>query len=348
MWTSDRIFSEDLKAIEESSFISWEKFHGKSIFITGVTGLIGYTLACSLLHYEKKHRTGLKVIALVRKLELAKEKFSEQLKDGCNLDFVVGTVEDIPDIFQNIDYIVHCACPTNSTYFVEHPVDTIKTIVFGTEKVLELAKQKAVKGMVFLSSMEVYGQITTRNVLDESDLGQVDIESTRSSYPLGKRMAENLCGCYASQYQVPVSIARLVQTFGPGVSYNDGRVFAYMARCAMQGEDILLKTSGSKENMYLYTADAVSAVLLLLTNGHSGKAYNIANTNTYCSVKEMAELVADAVSQNTINVKTNVGGDSSMYRPEGYLNLSTSKMNDLGWKATTNLQEMFLRMIASF
>jgi len=111
---------------------------------------------------------------------------------------------------------------------------------------------------------------------------------------------------------------------------------------------MLLKTSGSKENMYLYTADAVSAILLLLIRGNRGAIYNVANKDTYCSVKEMGDLVASALAEDRIIVQTNVGGDSSMYRPEGYLNLDISKLQSLGWQATVNLRDMFLRMTEAF
>ena len=100
--------------------------------------------------------------------------------------------------------------------------------------------------------------------------------------------------------------------------------------------------------MYLYTADAVSAILLLLLRGEQGKTYNVTNEQTYCSVKEMAELVACVLTGNTIQVRTNVGGDSGMYRPEGYLNLDTSRLRALGWEPNVDLREMFLRMTGSF
>lgn len=174
---------------------------------------------------------------------------SRQIADGCDITFIRGSVEYLPEIVGKIDYIIHGACPTSSQYFVDHAVETIDTIVNGTKNVLDLARKKNVSGVVFLSSMEVFGTTTERRPLSESDLGYIDLSSPRSSYPEGKRFAENMCCSYASEYSVPVTAARLVQTFGPGVKYDDGRVFAYAARCALSGEDIRLNTDGSKENM---------------------------------------------------------------------------------------------------
>ena len=78
---------------------------------------------------------------------------------------------------------------------------------------------------------------------------------------------------------MPTRIVRLTQTFGTGVSYNDGRVFAEFARCVIEQRDIILKTKGETKRSYLYTADAVTAILTVLLNGETGAAYNAANSH---------------------------------------------------------------------
>lgn len=349
MWVENGTFKHDLENICKSGFIPWEQLRGKRILITGATGLIGYTITSALLYYNLINAGGVKVTAIVRDLKKAEQKFSGQLLDGCELDFIQGTVEKFPKIDGPINYIIHCACPTASKFFVENPVETMQTIMAGTENVLKIARDKQVSGIVYLSSMEVFGAVRSREKLREQDLGYIDILSPRSSYSEGKRFTESLCCAYAVQYQVPVTIARLAQTFGPGVDQTDGRVFAYMARCALKGETIRLNTSGSKENMYLYTMDAASAILLLLLKGERGTAYNIGNPRTYCSVKEMGELVATELCGGHISVITNVGqGENKIYRPESYLNMDTSKLEALGWSACVTLLQMFKNMIASF
>lgn len=329
---------------EGSQFIPWEALAGKTILVTGATGLIGRTLIETLLHRQGEKPI---VLALVRDIVRARELFG-----GDNvpreLRFVEGTVERLPEIAEPVDYIVHGACPTASAYFVEHPVETIAVIVDGTRSMLELAREKRVRGMVHLSSMEVYGQIMTREPLAESALGYIDLASVRSSYSEGKRMAECLCHVYAAEFGVPVKVARLAQTFGAGVARDDGRVFAYMARCALNGENIVLKTDGSKENAYLCTNDAVTAILGLLERGAAGETYNVANEETYCSVKEMAELVAQTLGGGKIEVKTGNGSGGNLYRPAGCLNMSAEKLRMLGWSPTIGLEEMYWRMVEGF
>ena len=95
----------------------------------------------------------------------------------------------------------------------------------------------------------------------ETDLGYIDILNPRSSYSEGKRICENLCICYKSEYNVPVKIVRLAQTLGAGIDYNDTRVTAMFARSVVENKDIILKTKGNSKRQVIYTTDAVSAIL---------------------------------------------------------------------------------------
>ncbi len=349
MWTENKVFREDLECLAGMESIPWNAFRGKRVLITGATGLIGYTLTSALLYYSKTRNAHIQVVVLVRDIERARRKFGSQLAEKCELEFVCGTVEKLPRIEGQVDYIVHGASPTASAYFVEKPVETILAAVLGTGNMLELAKEKKALGFVYLSSMEVYGEITDGAPRKEEELGSIDLFSLRSSYPESKRLAENLCCAYAGEYGVPAVVARLSQTFGPGVKRDDGRVFAYAARCALLGEDIRLKTSGEKENMYLYTADAVSALLILLTKGEGKTAYNVGDPATYCSIKEMAHIAAKELGNGTVSVLTNTDrGNAGIYPPESHLQLNIQKLERLGWKATTGLAEMFRRMAAGF
>lgn len=350
MLRENPVFQEDMTAIVNDPAVPWDALRGRTVFITGATGLIGYTLAAALLQYGLERGGNIRVAALVRDRKKAEAKFADWLSvSGDRLIFLEGTVEDGPEVSGPVDYIVHCACPTGSGYFAEHPAETVETIYAGTKYALELARRKAARGVVFLSSMEVYGEIRTRQKLTEADLGYIDITSPRSSYPEGKRLAEHLCCAYAREYGVPVTIARLAQTFGPGVDRSDGRVFAYLARCALAEENIRLNTDGSKENMYLYTADAVSAILLLLARGERGSAYNAANEETYCSVREMAELAAKTLGRGGVEVELNVGqNNAKKYPPNSYYRLDVLKLRELGWSARIDLAEMFRRMVKAF
>lgn len=349
MWLETPVFAQDLENFCGAAFIPWEKLRRKTIFVTGATGLIGYTLVSGLLYASRKRGLDIKVLALVRSLPKAQEKYAAQLADGNDLQFVVGSVEQLPPIAGPIDYIVHGASQTASRAFVEHPVETINTAVNGTQNILELARQKQVQGMVYLSSMEVYGQVREPRLLAETDLGDLDSMQLRSSYPQGKRMSETLCAAYAAEYGVPVAVARLAQTFGAGVDAADNRVFAQFLRSARAGEDIVLLTKGASTRMYAYTMDAATALMTLLLKGEKGRAYNVANKETYSSVYQMAELVAQKFSTTAVPVSVRVdestGAGKRLYPPDCHWKLDVSALEALGWKPTVGLKEMYKRML---
>ena len=348
MWTEDSIFQESLDDAVAVDFIPWNDLKEKVIFITGGTGLIGSTLIRVIIRANHRYELNLKVIALVRNIEKAKEKFkSEDYSE--KLIFCVGSVENLPEINEDVDYIIHGASQTSSKEFINHAVETIQTAVVGTQNLLELAVRKQVKAFVYLSSMEIYGYPERGHKVTEKEAGALSPLDIRNSYPISKQMCEAMCCAYASEYSIPVKIARLTQTFGPGVNYDDTRIFAYFARCVVEKKDIVLKTKGETERCYLYTSDAVTAILTIMLKGKSGQAYNCADENTYCSIAEMAEKVA---TDGGISVKYEIENEAKNGFPKTlYMYLDTTQLCNIGWKPIgggIEIGEMFVRLIYYF
>lgn len=341
------VLEEDLQIA--AGQVPLDALRGKKIFVTGSTGLIGSQICKSLLLCNNKHDSDITVIAMIRNEEKAKSVFSDFLSDS-HLLFYRGDITAPITYTGDVDYVIHGASPTASKYFVEHPVETIQVALRGSNSMLEFARDKNVQGMVYLSSLEVYGVPDgSKESITEKDYGYLDPMSVRSSYSEGKRMVETLCVSYASEYNVPVKVVRLSQTFGAGVQYNDGRVFAEFARCLIEKKDIILHTEGKTVRTYCYTRDAVSAILTVLTKGTPGEAYNVTNRDTACSIKEMAELVASLEPDSGVNVRVEIPDNlaSFGYNPTMIIRLDPSKLEALGWKPTVGLPEMFRRLIAS-
>lgn len=345
MSTNQDVLQEDLAAISQADYISWDKFKGQSVLVTGGTGLIGSTLIKALCYASTVKGLQVKIFALVRNLEKAERMLGHENE---SLHFIKGSVENLPAINVSVDYIIHGASPTASLFFVQHPVETIQIAVKGTNDLLKLAREKAVKSFVYLSSMEVYGAPQADTLIQESQGCTLDSMTVRSCYPIAKRLCENLCASYAQEYHVPAKVVRLAQTFGPGVLKNDGRVFAEFARDAIKGNDIVLQTSGTSKREYLYTADAVTAILTILLCGQNGEAYNAGNPKTYCSIVEMAKIVAQEIGKNKIQVIIQSNNfNNSKFPPSHHLYLDTNKIARTGWIPSKNLLEMYSRMIES-
>lgn len=349
MWTENTYFLQDLEFLSKIEYIPWEQLKKSTILITGATGLIGFNLVSGLAYVDLKNNLDIKIIALVRDKNKASEKYSALIEDYKGLNFIEGSVENLPTIEESIDYVIHGASPTASLYFVEHPVETIKTAVNGTMNLLSLATKKQVKGFVYLSSMEIYGAPKTEEVLSEKDLGYMDPLNVRNCYPESKRLCESLCASFAQEYNLPVMSVRLAQTFGLGVSKDDVRVFAEFARCAMRNEDIVLLTDGKSKRCYLYTMDAVTAILTVLLKGESGQAYNAGNPATYCSIREMADLVVGRIASKSVKVVISDNKEEcKKFPPPHFYNLGILAIEKLGWKPDKELEEMYQRMISGF
>lgn len=345
----DETMQEDMEWLADTAF-SDEDFAGGTILVTGATGLIGSQTVRALACINRHRNLNMTLLAFVRNKEKAEKMFGGLLKRG-DVELCIGDINEHLETDKNVDYIIHGASATSSKYFVSNPVETIMTAISGTKRVLDFAKKKSVKGMVYLSSLEVYGTPDAcRELITERDYGYIDPLCARSSYSEGKRMAECLCAAYAKEYCVPVKIARLSQTFGAGVEYNDGRVFAEFARCAVEGRDIVLHTAGKTVRSYCYTKDAVSAILHILLRGEAGEAYNVTNMNTVISIREMAELVCKTIGESKICVISDIPDelDSYGYNPEMVIKLDSARLSDLGWKPTVDLPEMYQRMINSW
>lgn len=335
-----KVFEEDLNRIAQE--LKELELKNKSFFITGAAGLVGSVLVKALAfandHYDLKNR----IVAQVRNPQKAKKVF-----DGYEgITYCVGDVRDIISYPGNVDYVIHAASETKSKNMIDFPVETLWTALSGAKNLLDFACEKKIEKMVFLSSMEVFGSVDGNQRTSEEKLGYIDLRKVRSCYPESKRMIENMCVCYSSEYGVPVTIARLAQTFGAGVSSEDTRVFAQFAHSAMTGEDIVLHTAGTSCGNYVYTAEAATAIFTLLKKGISGECYTVANETSSMRIKDMAELVANCVADGKIRVVVDIPADKQFgYAPDVNLKLDASKLRSLGWKPQINLEESYKRLI---
>lgn len=316
----------------------------KTFYITGATGLIGSLLVKRLIDEDN-----VQVIAQIRNPEKAKNMLGEH----DNLEFIIGDIRDeirMPEAVEKLDYIIHCAAITTSKTMVEQPEMTLATATEGTKNVLELARKYQPESVVYVSSMEVYGQtVPSQNPITEEKMGTLDLNNPRSSYPHGKRLCEEMCREYLKKYDLPVKIARLAQTTGPGIPKSDNRVAMQFARAAKNGEDIVLHTAGRSISNFCYTEDVINGILTILNKGVNGEAYNVCNDAESRSIADIAKLVAEKVATsygNSIQVvfdipKENIHG----YAPDSVMRLNSDKLRALGWQATTDMETAYKNLV---
>lgn len=335
---------QDASFVSTLGFIPWAEAEGKTFVVSGVSGLIGGTIVRALAARNLKTSGRIKIIGLARDVIRA----SEILGDVPDVEIVCWDANSgvIPDI-EYVDYVLHCAAPTASIFFSQRPIETIDAVINGTRALLQLA-DRCGASFVLASTMEVYGS-GAETAIDESSTAGMDTQNPRNSYPAAKIAAEALCTAFATERGIQTAVARLAQSFGPGVPRNDQRVFAEFARACVDGKDICLHTAGTKMNTYVYSADAAAALLLLAFRGETGLAYNVANESTLTSIREMAVAVADKFGKGLTKVLVEIDEELARnFRPDGKLDLDTTRLRGIGWTPTYGLMDMYDRLIQAW
>ncbi|MEZ9480628.1 NAD-dependent epimerase/dehydratase family protein [Vibrio splendidus] len=309
------------------------KLKGKTILVTGALGMLSSYLIefISFLNDEYEFNTKLVLLARDKKRLISKYPI-----DRYNVEYIVSDISHEMKFDGNLDFILHLAGNSSPYHIKNNPIDIIKTNVLGSLNVVELAKNTGATKVLFSSTREVYGNVEQENnTIFEENFGSFNPLDARSCYPESKRMGENIFKSASVQYGIKFNVVRIAHSYGPGMFVSDGRVMADFIGNAINGEDIALLSDGEAVRSFCYVADAITAMLLVLCEGDSGEAYNIANEKEEIKVFELAKKVA-SFSEN-INVTRIEPKEPSVYCAYERTALSTQKVEGLGWKPLFNL-----------
>ena len=273
-------YFETLQANERLCFLD-----GKSVLITGASGLLGVSLVDKILSSSNAI-----VTVVSRNLKDTNELFDQWIISGRLKCIRLDEIERQSNFF---DYILHLASPADPFSIKQDPVGVLSVNFLLTLNLLDLIVKQGGGRLLYLSSGEVYGHDELgRGRFEENTYGTIDSLIPRSSYPLGKKVAENLCVAYVQAQQVDFVIARLSHCFGPTFKANDSRIFSDFLKKAITGQDLIMYSSGSQKRTIINSFDAVFAILYLLANGNSKEAYNVADSQVL-SIYEWVEKVSE-------------------------------------------------------
>lgn len=305
---------------------------GKTIFLTGASGLIGSFLADLLMYANETRNAQIKIYALVRDREYAERRF-RSLLDYSDFHLIVQDVCDPPAFNRRVDYIIHAAGDGYPQAFAERPAETMLPALIGTWRLLEYAKEADRPRFLYVSSGEIYGEMHSEYLegFTETDGGYVDTMQSRSCYPSAKRAAETMCAAYHAEYGVDAVVARPCHVYGPNTSKKDNRAAAQFFRNVLTGQDVVLKSTGRQLRSYTYVGDCVSALLTVLIKGAAGEAYNIANPGAVITIAEFAQITAECGGRKCLYAIPDEA-DSREHTPISYGVLDASKLQALGWK----------------
>ncbi|CAK9022644.1 UDP-glucuronic acid decarboxylase 1 (UDP-glucuronate decarboxylase 1) (UGD) (UXS-1) [Durusdinium trenchii] len=239
------------------------------------------------------------------------------------------------------DMVYNMACPASPVHYQWNPIKTTKVSVLGTINMMGLAKR--VKARILqASTSEIYGdpEVTPQS---EEYWGHVNTIGVRSCYDEGKRVAETLAFDYLRSNNVDIRVARIFNTYGPGMHPYDGRVVSNFILQALHGEDITIYGDGSQTRSFGYVDDTVDGLIRLMNQEATIGPVNIGNPNEF-TVKELAEMIIELTgSKSKIVFLPLPGDDPKQRRP----NITRAKAL-LEWEPKVQLREGLTKTIHYF
>jgi nucleoside-diphosphate-sugar epimerase len=341
------IIQTDLQEIVSENY-NWGKLKNKTILVTGANGMLATYFVYVLFYLNEKFDYQIKILALVRNLKKAELLFSA-MKNNEIFTFLHQDVAAPIAYDGKIDYILHAAGSADPVSIINNPVGMVRANTIGTFSVCETAKKSKTQKILFTSTREVYGKLENIDVNDETHFGEIDPLDQRSCYPESKRMAETILKSYQTQDRIDFNAVRIAHSYGPGMKIeNDGRVMADLISDIVHGRNIVLKSTGEAVRAFCYITDAVKAMFLVLFEGTSGEAYNIANETEPITIKNLSELLVSLQPEKKLKIKYKI-----LENQQGYTNykrtaLNTDKLGKLGWQPMVLLKAGLLRTINSF
>jgi nucleoside-diphosphate-sugar epimerase len=342
------IVTADLKLLTSQYPIPWYKLRDKTVLITGATGFLATYMVETLLFLNETQQLNVTIIAVVRNRNGFAQRFSHYLERP-DLICIEQDISSPLQVDRKIEFIIHAASQASPKYYATDPVGTLSANTLGTSCLLELARNNCVESFLYFSSAEVYGE-ATHVPTAESDYGYLDPLAVRSCYAESKRMGENMCTSWHHQYKVPAKIVRPFHTYGPGMRFDDGRVYADFVADVVNGRDIVLKSDGLTRRSFCYLADATAGFWLVLLSGSNARAYNIGNPEGEISIRDLASLVSGLYPQKGISVLFEHRKESDRYLPSQVSvtcpDITLAK--SLGWSPITSIENGFRKTIDSY
>lgn len=329
------LYQQDLRNIVSMPGI--ETLHGKTILITGATGMVGTHLIDALMLLGD-----VKVYAVGRDKNRAMDRLGSYY-DSPLFTFVE---QDVCNKFPSDikpDIIIPLASNTHPLAYSQYPVETMLINIKGAEHALNLAVETGAI-VLYPSTVEVYGNAIGEDTFSEDYTGKLNLSTSRSCYTESKRSAEAMCQSFIAEKGAKVKIVRLSRLFGPTMLMTDSKASSQFIKKALAHEDIILKSEGNQLFSYTYITDAVRAMLHVLIYGEVGTAYNISCESCDVRLKEFAGLCAQYNGKDVIfelPSETERKGFSVAQKAV----LDNSRLRSIGWTPLYNMKEALWRTL---
>ena len=264
-----------------------EKLNGARILVTGFAGSLGYTLLN--FFYKYKDILNIKKVYGIDNFMFGKQEWIKNLEDKDLFDLrQLDIIKCDLTFAADANLIFHMASLASPIYYRQHPIETIDADVIGIRRLLDFYKDKNIKGLLFYSSSEVYGDPAVIPT-NENYWGNVNSCGPRACYDESKRFGETLCYYYSKLYNMPVTIVRPFNNYGPGMRINDQRVVADFAKNIINNEDIIIYSDGTPTRTFDYIPDATVGYIKAALYGKF-EIFNIGSDKDEMSISQLAQI----------------------------------------------------------
>lgn len=295
--TAAEVVDSDLASILDRAAQEFAEIAGKRLLVTGGGGFLGYYLVQGALAWNEAVEPERRIAITV--LDNFARGVPDWLVGDDRLTLLQHDIRDpLPATLGHFEYVVHAAGIASPTYYRLHPIETMDANITGLRQLLDRAVEadargEATRGFLFFSSSEIYGDPVAESIpTPETYRGNVSCTGPRACYDESKRYGETLCVNFARQHDVPVSIARPFNNYGPGLKLTDRRVIPDLVRDVLDGRDVTLLSDGSASRTFCYVSDAVVGYYKVLVRGRPGEPYNIGIEEPEVSMGALAERLA--------------------------------------------------------
>lgn len=292
----NKILTEDMAYIlDHLSSEEKLKFKNSTVVITGCGGFLGYYFMHFFAAYADELQIN-KIIGLDNFLTGTRDWLESLANNNDKIilrDFNVIT-DDIASVegAEDANLIIHGASIASPIFYRIYPVETIDANITGLRRMLDYYKERNIDGFLFFSSSEIYGDPFPEFIpTDEEYRGNVATMGPRACYDEAKRFGETLCYIFNQKYDLPISIARPFNNYGPGMNINDRRLPADFAKAVHEGRDLVMFSNGKPTRTFCYIADSITGYLKVMLHGKLD-VFNIGTAKPEVSVAEFAELFA--------------------------------------------------------
>ena len=305
----------------------------KKVLITGAAGFIGSHLC------DKFIKEGFFVIGMDNFLTGSPDNIAH-LAGNKNFKFIEYNVTNYIFLADEIDLVLHFACPASPVDYLKYPIKTLKVGSLGTHNALGVAKDKKAK-FLLASTSEVYGDPLV-NPQPETYWGNVNSVGPRGVYDEAKRFAEAITLAYHRSHGIDTKIVRIFNTYGPRMRGHDGRAIPNFIDQALKNEPITIYGDGSQTRSFCYVTDLISGIYKLMQSSLN-EPTNIGNPNEMTILQLAEKIIQLTNSKSKIEYKPLPIDDPKVRRPD--ISKAKSKLN---WQPVINLDMGLVKTIDYF